>query len=162
MQYSLNAGEWGTNPYQTGQMAIVGNVFTYGPSTPDEVPLLRAAGVGPVEVYLHDNMAKRRDGTDAPSLGGTVANVISVASAPTWPQGFEAKPASEVATSIRASVGARPWDRDAIDARIVEQALAGEGVIINSEQEVGGYPVVEPTSAPFVEAEWDLATMVRK
>jgi pectate lyase len=162
MQYSLNAGEWGAHPYETGQMAIVGNVFTYGPSTPADVPLLRAAGAGPVEVYLHDNIAKRRDGSDAPSVGGTMANVIDVASAPTWPEGFQAKSATEVEASIRADVGARPWDRDAIDTRIVEQALSGEGAIINSEQEVGGYPAVEPTSAPFVEAEWDLDTMVRK
>jgi len=162
MQYALNAGEWGTNPYQTGQMVIVGNVFTYGPSTPADVPLLRASGVGPVEVYLHDNVAKTRDGSDAPNFGGTVANIMPVASPPTWPEGFQAVLSSEVAAAIRANVGARPWDRDAIDTRIVEQALAGEGAIIDSEQEVGGYPVVEPTSAPFVEAEWDLATMVRK
>ena len=162
MQYALNAGEWGTNPYQTGQMAIVGNVFTYGPSTPADVPLLRASGVGPVEVYLHDNVAKTREGSDAPTFGGTVANIVTVASPPTWPEGFQGIPSSEVAAAIRANVGARPWDRDAIDARIVEQALAGEGTIIDSEQQVGGYPVVEPTSAPFVEAEWDLATMVRK
>jgi pectate lyase len=162
MQYSLNAGEWGTNPYQTGQMAIVGNVFTYGPSTPADVPLLRASGVGPVEVYLHDNIAKTRDGSDAPSFGGTVANIMSVASPPTWPEGFQGTPSSEVTAAIRANVGARPWDRDAIDTRIVEQALAGEGAIIASEQDVGGYPIHEPTSLPFVEAEWDLATMVRK
>jgi pectate lyase len=162
MQYSLNAGEWGTNPYQNGQMAIVGNVFTYGPSTPADVPLLRASGVGPVDVYMNDNVAKTRDGADAPSVGGTVANIINVATPPIWPEGFQATPAGDVANAIRANVGARPWDRDAIDTRIVEQALAGEGAIIDSEQDVGGYPVVEPTSAPFVEAEWDLTTMVRK
>ena len=129
MMYSLNAGEWGTNPYQTGQMAIVGNVFMPGPSTPADVPLLRISGAGPVEVYMNDNIAKTSDGSDAALIGGTVAHAISVTLPPTWPEGFVAMPANQVADFIRANVGARPWDRDAIDSRIVTQALAGEGAI---------------------------------
>jgi len=35
----------------------------------------------------------------------------------------------------------------------------GRGHIIDDEREVGGYPQVEPTRAPFVEAEWNLDTM---
>ena len=35
----------------------------------------------------------------------------------------------------------------------------GRGEIIDDEREVGGYPIAEPTRAPFVEADWDLATM---
>ena len=31
--------------------------------------------------------------------------------------------------------------------------------MIDHEDEVGGYPVVEPVRQPFVEADWDLATM---
>ena len=34
--------------------------------------------------------------------------------------------------------------------------------IIDSEADVGGYPVVTPTQAPFVDDEWDLRFMVRK
>ena len=71
-------------------------------------------------------------------------------------------PAASVKESIRANVGARPWDRDAIDTRIVDLALSGGGAIINSEADVGGYPVVTPTQAPFVENEWDLRFMIPK
>jgi pectate lyase len=162
MMYALNAGEWGTHPYEIGQMSIVGNVFTYGPSTPDGVPLLRTSGQGNVEVFLEDNLSRTRSAAAAPEIGGTPALAVTVASAPVWPSGTTAMPASELADYIRENVGARPWDRDAIDARIVDQALAGEGAIIDSETEVGGYPMHEPTSAPFVEAEWDLETMTRK
>jgi hypothetical protein len=87
---------------------------------------------------------------------------VTVQARPTWPDDFQAAAAGSVAEDIRANVGARPWDRDAIDARIVEQALSGQGDIIDSEQEVGGYPVVAPTSAAFNPDEWDLATMTRK
>jgi hypothetical protein len=62
---------------------------------------------------------------------------------------------------LRNDVGARPWDRDAIDARIVGQALAGQGAIIDSEAEVGGYPVMPETRAAFEESEWDLQTLER-
>ena len=53
-------------------------------------------------------------------------------------------------------------DRDAIDTRIVRETRARTGRIIDSEQEVGGYPTAPETHAAFVEAEWDLRTMERK
>jgi hypothetical protein len=34
----------------------------------------------------------------------------------------------------------------------------GAGRIIDSEQEVGGYPQRPETRAPFIEADWDLGT----
>ena len=41
--------------------------------------------------------------------------------------------------------GARPAERDAVDRRLIEEFYSGTGKIINSQDEVGGYPVVEPT-----------------
>ena len=38
----------------------------------------------------------------------------------------------------------------------------GRGEILDSEDEVGGYPRLEETRAPFREADWDLATMTPK
>jgi hypothetical protein len=162
MRYNLSSSEWAGHAYETGMMSIVGNVLIPGPSTPAGVPLLRIDGVGQVQHYLSDNIAKDSAGADATLVGGTVANGIAMDSAPLWPEGFVAAPASGVAEAVRMNVGARPWDRDAVDTRIVEQALSGQGAIINSEADVGGYPVVTPTAAPFVEDEWDLRFMVRK
>jgi len=102
-------------------------------------------------------------GEDAVAIGGvSAANAMQVATPPLWPDGFTAMPAADVKESIRANVGARPWDRDAIDTRIVDLALSGGGAIIDSEAAVGGYPVMTPTQAPFVDDEWDLRFMVRK
>jgi hypothetical protein len=124
--------------------------------------MLRISGAGQVLVYLSDNIAKTRDGGDAVLIGGNAALAITADAAPTWPDGFAAMPADQLADYIRANVGARPWERDAIDTRIVNQALAGEGAILNSEQDVGGYPAHEPTSAPFNPDDWDLETMTRR
>lgn len=57
------------------------------------------------------------------------------------------------------NAGARPWDRDDVDRRIVANVIEGRGKIIDHEDEVGGYPHYEPTAQPFVEADWDLVTM---
>ena len=40
--------------------------------------------------------------------------------------------------------GARPAERDAIDTRIVSEALTGAARIIDSQDEMGGYPKIEP------------------
>jgi pectate lyase len=163
MRYNLSASEWTGHAPELGQMAIVGNVYQAGPNTMPDVPLLRVTGIGQVEVFLSDNVAKTAAGADAPSIGGTAAaNAVQVTAPPLWPDGLTAMPAASVKDSIRANVGARPWDRDAIDARIVELALSGGGAIINSEQDVGGYPAHAPTQAPFVEDDWDLRYMVPK
>ena len=58
---------------------------------------------------------------------------------PFWPPGLKARPASETADWVLAEAGARPWDRDAVDRRLIDEARAGGGKIINSENEVGGY-----------------------
>ena len=49
-------------------------------------------------------------------------------------------PWSEAERTLR-SAGARPARRDPIDARIVASVIRGDGRIIDSQKEVGGYPV---------------------
>ena len=43
-------------------------------------------------------------------------------------------------------VGARPKERDAIDQRIITQALTGQAHLIDSQEEVGGYPWIKPVT----------------
>lgn len=57
------------------------------------------------------------------------------------------------------NAGARPWDRDAHDVRVIADAAEGRGRIIDSEQEVRGYPVMAETRRAFDPALWDLETM---
>ncbi len=47
------------------------------------------------------------------------------------------------------NAGARPWDRDPHDVRILADVAEGRGKIIDSETEVGGYPTVPPTRRAF-------------
>lgn len=50
------------------------------------------------------------------------------------------------------NAGARPWDPDPIDIRIKTQLLAGEGRIIDSQSEVGGYPIHNVNNKETAEA----------
>jgi hypothetical protein len=162
MKYTLVESEWGDHPYERGQMAVVGNVFEHGPDTGEGVPLVFSSGVGECDIHLADNVAEDEDGNDVELMGGEEANFVEQATPPLWPEGFEALPSGEVRTYVEQNVGARPWDRDEIDARILAEALAGTSSIIDSEQDVGGYPVHAETRAPFDPAQWDLSCMVRK
>jgi pectate lyase len=166
IHFGLVPGEWGNRPYATGQMAIVGNVLESGPSTRADVTLFRYQGDGPCEIFMQDNRAVDRDGndvqlihmdSDAARQGGHL-----VAARPLWPEGLDVLPASDVKAHVLQNAGARPWDRDKTDRRIVRDALDGTGSIIDSEKAVGGYPRVRPASAPFDPEQWDLTDMTRR
>jgi hypothetical protein len=68
-------------------------------------------------------------------------------------------PAQDVQDAVIREAGARPWDRDPIDARIVADTIEGRGAIIDSEDEVGGYPQYKESRQAFDEKAWDLRYM---
>ena len=154
VSYALSPPEWdwGAIPFQTGMMSVIGNVFHYGPDTRFFIPLLWT--VGPLEFFLDDNQAETLSGGWVPQIIGLPIGLVEMETPPTWPEGFTASPSADVLEMIL-DVGARPWDRDVIDQRIVEQALSGTSHIIDHEDEVGGYPQYELTYAPFDPAQWD-------
>jgi hypothetical protein len=76
-----------------------------------------------------------------------------------WPDAIEVMPVNDVKDYVLKSADARPWDRDAVDKRIIRDVRNGTGKIIDSKQEVGGYPAMKETQSPFDPENWDLATM---
>ncbi len=160
IHYALVPSEWKGHPPETGQLVIVGNVLEYGPDTQEDTPLFKNYEKSPVELFMSDNLATDRVGQPLRKVGDKTLSLAKVK--PLWPEELEALPASEVKAALARDVGARPWDRDAIDKRIVKDALAGKGKIIDSEQEVGGYPVQKETRAAFQPEQWNLESMTRK
>lgn len=162
VHYNLMALEWGDKPYQIGQMSAVGNVMRGGPSTLPRLPFLMLGGDGDLEYYGRDNIAVDQHGEPLPMFGrygNTKAKLIEKDKPVAWWEGLNILPAAQLETHILAHAGARPWDRDADDNRVLFFIAEGRGKVIDDEKEVGGYPVQKPTSAPFIEADWDLATM---
>ena len=165
IHYNLMSEEWGDHPYQVGQMAAVGNVLREGMSTPDQLAFLEIGGYGDLEYYGHDNVAVDRIGRPIPMLGSytnSTAKVIEVDHPPVWPEGLAPMPASEVQKSIQRNVGARPWDRDVDDVLLIADVAEGRGVIIDSQDQLHGYPKQKPTSRPFNPDDWNLDDMTPK
>lgn len=164
MHYALNASEWEGRARETGRLAIVGNVVKGGGSTRPDLPFLIVEGQGDLALFARDNPARHADGRPMQPVGVIPdgnPHVLELDAAPTWPPGFEARPSGEVQAWVEAEAGARPWARDAVDRRIVAEVRSGGGRVIDDEREVGGYPRPAATRRPFVEADWDIATMTR-
>lgn len=161
VHYNLIAEEWRGRPYQTGQLTLIGNVLRGGPSTPAHLPLFMLGGSGDLEYYEADNIAVDWTGQELPKFGrytNSSAKVIPMAK-PALPFGVQLLPAAEVQDAVIREAGARPWDRDPVDARIVADTIEGRGEIIDSEADVGGYPAYKETRQKFDEKDWDLRYM---
>jgi hypothetical protein len=165
MHYNLMALEWGSYPYQNGQMSAVGNVMRGGVSTAQGLPFMMLGGDGDLEYYAKDNIAVDKWGAPLPMFGRygeTRAKLIVSKTPVSWPTGIAVMPTRDVETHVLENAGARPWDRDADDIRVLFFVAEGRGTIINDEKDWSAYPVQAETRAPFVEAAWDLATMEPK
>lgn len=120
------------------QVAIVGNELYYGRDTYSDLALAAYQG----EAYLEGNRLFNLNGKPMPQWQG---DVRLLAEPPVWPGGLKPIPVARVYESVLKHAGARPWDRDAVDTRIVRGVREGAGRIIDSEEQVGGYPEVKPT-----------------
>ena len=160
IHYNLIAEEWGDHPYQTGEMAIIGNVLRGGQSTVDKLPLVTIGGSGDVALYERDNVAVDRFGNPLPMRGlytNAPIKVLKLA-VPTIP-GVAPMPASQVQDYVVKNAGARNWDRDHEDARVVADTIEGRGYIIDSQAEWGGYPKEGPAWQAFDASKWNLEDM---
>lgn len=162
IHYNLQGLEWGDVPAQAGHMDLVGNVMRAGPSTSDGLPLLMIGGDGSLDLHARDNLAIDKWGSPLPALG-QYTTAASATVDTTGPSdiitGLPILDASEVEPYVLKNAGARPWDRDAVDVRILADTAEGRGEIIDSQDQVGGYPAVEPTHRVFDPSQWDLETM---
>ncbi len=140
---------------QPPRFCVVGNVMLHGPSTREGLALVS----GLAQAFVEDNVAFDREGEPAPLVAG---DVRILEERPLWPEGLVPLPAKKVLEHVTAHAGARPRDRDATDARIVRQVREGTGRIIDSQDDVGGYPVVEPTRHTLEIPETDIEEWLAK
>ncbi|WP_121115943.1 pectate lyase family protein [Croceibacterium ferulae] len=162
VHYNLMDLEWAGHEPVTGEITAVGNVMRGGNDTDENLPFLMLGGVGDLAYYGRDNIMVDLHGNPLPAFGRygvTAAQLIEAPEPLASLDGYDIMPAADVETTVLATAGARPWDRGPQEVRVLYFIAEGRGDVIDSEVEVGGYPTIEPTSAPFVEAEWDLATM---
>lgn len=162
IHYNLQTLEWGEVPPERGRMTVIGNVMRAGPSTSKGLPMIMIGGDGDLDLYAEDNIAVDEFGEETPLLGRYTTGPAQImrAEAPLdLPEGFTPAPAIDVERSVLANAGARPWDRDVHDVRVLANVAEGRGAIIDSQEEVGGYPPMEATRRDFDANLWNLDTM---
>jgi hypothetical protein len=136
------------DPMLPPELTAVGNVVRLGASTQAR---LTAMFIGVGKLYQKDNRLYERDGTE--SWNGTRGNrarlvndeVTEVDSPMLAPKDFVPLPSSETEEYVLKNAGARPKDRDAIDQRLVQDYRDRKGRVIDSQDEVGGYPKAQET-----------------
>lgn len=156
--FALNNGEWEGYEHQTGQLTLIGNYLKHGPNTSSSLKLLNVSR-GPCFVFMHDNITERNAGLYYNEHKGN--NYQLVADKPIWHENIGVIPASEVLDYLLKNAGAFPWNRDEIDARIINDMLSGTGQIIDSEAEVGGLPAYQEVYRTFTENEWNTDCMLK-
>jgi len=131
LDYDPQEYEGQTEEPKPARLSIVGNVLLYGRDTPFYLAMV--SGVG--EAYLEDNLALKRNDRLAAL---TRRELTITGTKPIWVQGVDILPAEEVLDHVLRNAGTRPWDRDAIDACIVQSVRDDTGRIIDSQDDVGG------------------------
>jgi hypothetical protein len=135
IQLDYVRGEWrssGLGP-RNCRVSVVGNVLIHGQNTSRKLALVSSRG----DAYLEDNVALNRDGGPAPMTRG---RIVELQEKPVWPDGLRPLPSEAVVDYVSKHAGARPRDRDDIDKRIIRDFLNRQGRIIDSQDDVGGYP----------------------
>lgn len=134
--------DWNVHLYNA-ETSFVGNVALQGPESVGEFYLdghLSSTNWA----YMNDNIIIDQEGNDLQIYDP--ADFVVLDEPPLWPEGFEALPAHESLYENLRTVGSRPGDRDTHNARIVRTVANGDGAVIDSQDEVGGYPVYAGTT----------------
>jgi len=165
MQFGQVPSQWKEHEPQRAALAMVGNVVRKGPSSAEEMAFFEVwPDYGPCDFFMDDNLffdgagkplvvtaagrdrTRLREGFSQGQTGGSgfeyrlaayapTSEMRRVDRAPVWPPRLKAKPAGETQAWVLENVGARPWERDATDRRLVAEAETGGGKIINFESE---------------------------
>lgn len=156
MRFALVPSEWEGYDWEISQISILGNVLEYGQDT-GNIPLLKA-GEGLAEIYMDDNLAFDQSGQAVAQYTGNTLFLVN--EKPIWMNNIDIFPSEAVKDHVLEFSGARPWDRDEIDKRYINEATNGTGKIIDFETQVGGFPVMNIAYQAFEEKNWDLNRMI--
>ncbi len=140
------------------QANIIGNFYKPGPNTLIGLDGLISKGVvmQPVDgfpdmhAYVQDNIGPGRptnSGDDWLMVRGS--EIYRSLDPRVLSSGVPVDPVDEVMDLVMNGAGATIPSRDAVDLRLIDEMIAGEGSVIDSQSEVGGWPVLDPGVAPI-------------
>jgi len=165
VHYNLQGLEWGAVAPVPGFMNLIGNTMRGGPDTPMNTPLLMIGGDGDLNLFSRDNIAVDKWGKPLPQSGRYTTSETRIhreMRPHALPKVYEILNADQVESYVLSHAGARPWDRDQHDVRVLADVAEGRGEIIDSQKQVGGYPKIKPSRRDFDLSEWDIDLMTPK
>lgn len=131
----------------------VGNFIKSGPSSRAKTPMT-IGGPSQIRLFLQGNEWENhpdftRDNSKFPNrLEVSGKPAVELLKSPVEMPSVQTTTARAAFEAILDSVGATQPRRDAVDARIVKNAREGTGKLIDSQNEVGGWPALEAARAP--------------
>ncbi|MBL8219647.1 MAG: hypothetical protein JNL62_10475 [Bryobacterales bacterium] len=125
----------------------VGNYFKPGPDTHVRNGIFGPTDKAKLRFFVQGNVMEGMPDltADARKL---FARAVEMLSAPADAPPIEEQTAQQAYESVLARAGATLLKRDTVDTRIVEDVRSGGGAIIDSQWEVGGWPVYEQARPP--------------
>jgi len=150
------------NGYSTGEslrldMNYVGNYVIAGSETSSTWLTKAFSASEDNHCYIYQSGNKTdgdldavRDGSDNDwgMFGGTYTKLTS----PVSMRPVTTQTADDAYNTVMATAGAFYWNRDSVDARLINNVATAQGSIIDSQSEVGGYPTIPSETRP---AGWD-------
>lgn len=118
------------------RVGVVGNLLIHGVDSERNLALV-TGNWRRAELYLDANKAVKADDSRAEIVDFSYEKLSRDA---IMPKGLTIVPVDRVLDHVIANAGARSQDRDTIDRRIIEDLKNRKGRIIDSQDEVGGYP----------------------
>lgn len=131
-----------TDLMNKAEISVLGNVLIKGPSTPADFWMVS----GPMAVFQSDNTITTGFDVKGETKRRIMAgDVETLRSAPVTTDRYQLKASATLAPELLSTVGSRPGDRSSVDARIINDVKSGTGKILDSQNEVGGYPSLQAT-----------------
>jgi hypothetical protein len=129
---------------------FVGNTLIFGPDSREKT-IWKCNPTNNVTLFQADNRRDlNRNGTfDGIDDGWAMFDQCDKrATAPFSMPSIVTHRAEEALAIVLTQAGATPWNRDAVDKRIVASVYSGTGRIIDSQEQVGGWPNLDPGMPP--------------
>ncbi len=129
--------------------AFMGNLFIKGPNTTADIGIAIGNGLESGTAIYHDDNAFADGVTDRPFASVPPLYTIEASNPPVDVSGIFVGVASTMESWVLNYAGSRPRERDVVDRRIVSEVKSRTGLIIDSQNQVGGWPNLSQTNKPF-------------
>ena len=155
---AMDLGDHGSDNFSIPQymsVSLIGNVYEAGQETRttdfnnEWQTAIRVANLAGADFYIDGNLLLDKNGQlISPEYHGSSSS--DVVDAPAFAgSGVTILDAAAVKAYVLANAGATPGDRDEVDQRIIDLILSGQGGIINSVEEAGGWGTLPSLTPPL-------------